>query len=238
MSDSFVGKDPVPAPDQNLNTSPDPAKAPAGLSPEELEAIVRRDQHAQGHIRTLEAEAAERREAEAALTARLAALEQELGNRTSLEELLAREKAGAQPDKSGEPTTPLDVDSVVNRVLQSMEQKTVAEQTKANRVAAIEAAKSVYGDNFMQSVKESATELGMTLEDVDDLAGRSPKAFAKMFGLQLKADSQHRASGHQSSVNSHAVARQQSGSITLPTGKALFGKDVFDQLAQQTKRKA
>lgn len=234
MSDSFAGKDQVPAGqgDQQQNQ----AGVTEGLTPEQIQAILKRDQHAQEHIQRLEAEAAARKAQEAELAERLANLERELEKRASLEELLAK-KASAQPDSRGGETKPLDVDSVVTKVLQSMEQRTQAERAKANRVAAIEAAKSVYGDSYNQKISETAKELGMTLNEVDDLAGRSPQAFARVFGLQTVADNKHRNSAAPA-TNSEALARQQQGNKPLPTGKARFGKDAFELIAQRIKQNA
>lgn len=236
MTDSFAGKDQVPA---GQGHSPSDSSVNLdGLTQEQIQAVLKRDQHAQEHIRRLEAEAAERKARDQELVDRLAHLEQELNKRASLEELLARKASGEQqPDKSGVETKPLDVDSVVTKVLQSMEQKTKAERAKANRVAAIEAAKSVYGDSYMQKVGETAKELGMTLQEVDDLAGRSPQAFARVFGLQTVADNKHRDSAARG-ANSEAVLKQQGNQSKQFTGKERFGKEAFEHLAQQLKQKA
>jgi hypothetical protein len=237
MTDSFAGKDQVPAGQQA--PQPDHAANLAGLTAEQLAAIVKRDQHAQEHIRRLEDEARQRREQEQAIADRLTQLEAELSKRASLEELLAK-REGAQPNKSDSQTPAVDVDSVVQRVLSTMEQKTVAERTKANRAAAVEAAKSVYGDSYKQKVEETAKELGMTLNDVDDLAGRSPQAFARMFGLQAQADK--RRPDVSPGVNTAAVANQprdvdtELAQVARENRKALFGKESFDKIAQSLKR--
>lgn len=236
MSDSFAAKDQGAA--GQGSGEPDKALATDGLTQEQIQAVLKRDQHAQEHIRRLEQEAAERKAREQEIADRLAQLEQELSKRATLEELLARKGGGNDKhDDSGGQTKALDVDSVVTKVLQSMEQKTQAERARANRVAAIEAAKSVYGDSYMQKVEATAKELGMSLKEVDDLAGKSPQAFARVFGLQTVADQQHRDGASQGGVNSSAVAKQnQNQAGALPSGKDLFRKETFDLIAQQLKK--
>lgn len=245
MTDSFAGNDQVPAAGQDASGTDQSANID-GLTPEQVQAVLKRDQHAQEHIRRLEAEAAERKQREQEIADRLAQLESELSKRAALEELLARKAGGDNTDKSGDQTKALDVDSVVSRVLQSMEQKTAAERAKANRVAAIEAARSVYGESYKQKVEDTAKDLGMTLKDVDDLAARSPKAFAKMFGLQSAADATRRDTGAAPGVNSQAVASANSGKaltdselavLARENRKALFGKDAFEKIAQANKQR-
>ena len=244
MTDSFAGKDPVPAGQEASGT--DQSANIDGLTPEQVQAVLKRDQHAQDHIRRLEAEAAERKQREQEVADRLSQLESELSKRAALEELLARRGSGDNTDKSGDQTKAPDVDSVVSRVLQSMEQKTAAERAKANRVAAIEAARSVHGESYKQKIEETAKELGMTLHDVDDLAARSPKAFEKMFGLQSVADAARRDTGAAPGVSSQAVAAANSGAamtdsqlavLARENRKALFGKDAFEKIAQANKQR-
>jgi hypothetical protein len=55
------------------------------------------------------------------------------------------------------------------------------ELINANRTGCIAQAEAAYGENMIAKMQAVATDLGLTMEDVDSMAGSNPKLFAKTF---------------------------------------------------------
>lgn len=75
---------------------------------------------------------------------------------------------------------PDQLDSLIDTRISSYE-KTRIQQ--ANRAAVEAKLKERYGNNYKSVLSKQVEELGMSAEDVDSMANRSPKAFFKTFGL-------------------------------------------------------
>lgn len=215
--------------------SDEPAKVAA--TPEELAALKKRDEHAQAHIRTLEQEAAIRRQELEALRNDLEEVRKQMSNREVLEKLLSR---GADHDPDSTKTTG-SKEEVVREVLTALKQQEVVSQRQANIKSAMSRVQEVYGDQWKEQVKATAQELGMSLADVDDLASRSPAAFERAF---IKAAPQPTNGKPSGGVNSAAVAAQASGQLSKEELKAeyrknprsLFSEDAFQRISASIRK--
>lgn len=130
------------------------------------DSLVKHVSSAQEHIKTLEAERAT--------------------DRQTLDELKAeverlRKVAEAAASPTGKPDPVIDPDEVVSRTVAVLSQQEQAKVQAANLAAAVERAKQVYGDEFTQKVSEKAAALGMSLEEVDQMAKTKPALFDATF---------------------------------------------------------
>lgn len=196
--------------------SDEPAKPAA--TPDDIEAIRKRDAHAQAHIRTLEQEAALRRQEIEDMRKKLEEVQNQMNNREALEELL-RKRADHDPDST---KTAGSQEEVVREVLTALKQQEVLSQRQANIKAALSKVQEVYGEQWKDQVKSTAQELGMSLADVDDLASRSPAAFERAF---IKAAPQPTNGKPSGTVSSTAVAATASGEMTKEERQAKYRED-------------
>lgn len=56
--------------------------------------------------------------------------------------------------------------------------------TNQNKKEAINALRNAFGDDYVERLKSRADELGMTREELNEIAGKSPSAFMAMMGAQ------------------------------------------------------
>lgn len=165
---------------------------------------------AQDHIQRLESEMAEMRA--------------KLDAQSSVEETLrkfAEQKAVDTPTSQ-----PVDLNEVVNQVTQRLDANAQAEQRVANQKSVANKLAEQFGD--MQKAKgmfeAKAKELGMSVQDMDNLAATSPQAVFQMFGTGAQSTSQRAT---QSSVNTEAMQ-----STTNPTPQEVPGV-MFGASAEQ-----
>lgn len=165
---------------------------------------------AQDHIQRLESEMAE--------------LKAQLSTQSSVEETLrkfAEQKAVDTPTSQ-----PVDLNEVVNQVTQRLDANAQAEQRVANQKSVANKLAEQFGD--MQKAKgmfeAKAKELGMSVQDMDNLAATSPQAVFQMFGTGAQSTSQRAT---QSSVNTEAMQ-----STTNPTPQEVPGV-MFGASAEQ-----
>ena len=165
---------------------------------------------AQDHIQRLESEMAEMRA--------------KLDAQSSVEETLRKfteQKAVDTPTSQ-----PVDLNEVVNQVTQRLDANAQAEQRVANQKSVANKLAEQFGD--MQKAKgmfeAKAKELGMSVQDMDNLAATSPQAVFQMFGTGAQSTSQRAT---QSSVNTEAMQ-----STTNPTPQEVPGV-MFGASAEQ-----
>lgn len=91
--------------------------------------------------------------------------------------------------------TPEEVDALLESKLGAREQEAAQ---KANLSQSFQAAKDAYGDDFVSIVQKQAEELGLSGQQIDEMAGSNPKLFARTF-LQ-KAEAKKPQSTFNSSV--------------------------------------
>lgn len=124
--------------------------------------------HAQEHIENLVRTQAELRE--------------DLAKRTAAEEILQRiedrTNSTLPQGEGGEKVQPADVEKMLDSLLSKRKEK----ETYANNVSKVEKEMiAKYGEKAHEVTKAKALELGLSLEELQNLAGRSPQAFMSNF---------------------------------------------------------
>lgn len=223
----------------------DPTDEPKGgesnLSDEEIEQLRKRDQHAQEHIRRLEAE---RREQDDAINQ----LRSELERRPTMEEVVERmrENRADEPAHDEPKTKGIDEDELVRKVAevvpQVLSQKEKAEATRRNLTECMDQAKEHYGDEFVNEVGKLAGELGMSLKEVDELAAQKPAAFKRLFIQGDKQVTKERHNGFVPSGSERVESeRQPTRDVREDYRKGghrkFFTPDNFDAVRAQIKNK-
>lgn len=132
------------------------------------ESFVKSFEHKEEHIAKLERELAEIRE--------------DLSKRVTAEDVLAQMKA--QKTEPAENTTPqVDVEELVRKTLDSERQKSTATQ---NLSQVNELLVKTYGDKAGEAITAKASELGVGVDKLKDMAAESPELFKRVVGLSDK----------------------------------------------------
>ena len=139
------------------------------------DAAAKKIEHADTHINKLEQELAELRKQIELDQARKQA--QQAMETTKQVEPQAPVVQNTTVTPQGDETALL---SLVDQVLVRKEQESLQ---KKNLETAVQAAKSVYGDQYQAKLEQIGTELGMSKQDIADLAKNKPQAFNRLFGL-------------------------------------------------------
>lgn len=153
----------------------------------------------------------------ATLRQRLAEQEQELNARKKIEEIVATIVPKSQ---SAEPThqlgnpVPKEVDNVqpdhlTPEKLEELIERRLQERERANRDSGnlskvIEDLKRAFGPDYAHTVEEKAREVGLSKEDMNELAKRSPDAFFRLVGAPAPKPNNDVFTPPRSSVNSTA----------------------------------
>lgn len=176
MTDNLFTQEPVtpiqqPAADPLLATITDETGKPKYAS---VEAALKALANAQAHIKTIESENSQLREA----TTKARTLEDVLNAiKPSEVATVAPTVAPTQPET-------VDIASLVAQTVQGLESKKIAE---TNTATVVNKMKQVYGDSASESFYTKAAELGLDKTEINLLAQRSPSAVFKLFGIEDKA---------------------------------------------------
>lgn len=166
------------------------------LTPEQVQALVTRDEHAQQHIQTLEAETKQFKE-------ELERLREKADQSASVNELL--EKLSNQQAQG----QAVDLDDLVKQatqnVTQSLEQKRLQDEQEANFNKVAESVQAKYGDNADTEMKRIASENDMSFEQLHQLAHTNPTLVMKLGGLTDKKST----APSQGSVNTQQFQQEQ-----------------------------
>lgn len=167
------------------------------------------------------------------LNAEVERLKAELAQRASLEEQLAKFTTTRQPEPAtptSEPAKAFDesaLQEMVQRTLSQEQAKTVA----ASNIQQVRTALvSKFGEKAQEEVKARASELGLTMEQIDGMAASSPKALLHLFGASPASTT---AAPVRSSVTLPETPRQEG--VKHPGKSLLRGaktKDVQDFMRQ------
>ena len=136
-------------------------------------------QHADEHIAKLEKELADYRE-------KLSKVDK----LDSIEELLKQQTHKPEPQEQQPQSAPqaqINPDDIVKQVMETLSAKDQASIAQKNQEQAIQAAKSVYGDEYQQKLLEQGKAFGMDKEAIQSLAASNPSLFAHTFGLNRQA---------------------------------------------------
>lgn len=145
---------------------------------EDLEKVLKQNQHGQDHIRRLESETAEMRE-------QIRQLQQELSNSRSIDELLSEiRQQNTESHEPGSTTPPVDE----NKLLEKLKSQVFADLSAAEQANLEQSnwqqSKTLlqerHGDGWASYVDSRAEELDMSIKDLESLAKTSPKAFIEL----------------------------------------------------------
>lgn len=141
-----------------------------------MEDALKSIPHAQSHIQKLEDE----------LAANRAVLEKSRAMEELLQEL-RQQKSNEQRTEAPtqlQPQVPVDVDKAVEEALN---RKEIERQAKQNAAVVIDAFKAAYGDESKTKFEELASETGLPMSALNNLARTSPDAVLKLAGLTKKS---------------------------------------------------
>ena len=146
--------------------------------------------HAQAHIATLEKTLNEMRD--------------DLAQRDTaqglLDKILESKNSG---DADTKPT--IDENRLEELVSNIVQNNSLTQERAANIASTEEAVKKIHGDNSPTWVAERASEVGVGVEVLKDVAARSPDAFYKMVGLDINNGVVSDGLGVNGSVNTDAL---------------------------------
>jgi len=160
----------VPAIDPLLATITDETGKPKYAS---VEVALKALQNAQSHIKNIETENAQLREA----TAKAQTLEE------VLKAIKTPESAPAAPAVPSKETDPVDIANLVQQTVTKLE---LEKQATANINSVVEKMKKVYGETAGEQFYKKAGELGFDAQDINSLARKNPSAVFKLFGIEDK----------------------------------------------------
>ena len=192
--------------------------------PKALEAL----QHSQKYIPEIKSQLSAKDE-------EIAALKEQLSKSTTLDEVVGKFTASqGQAPEVVQPATiaPLDEQAVIkmmNDHSNSEKQRSIAE---ANESSVSKSLMDKFGDKASEALNLKASELGMSVEAIQQLAQQSPQAVIQMFGA-AKAEVQQ----VQPSV-SIPLGQPNSNEEVMPTVSLLRGGTYKDQLAYMKQVKA
>lgn len=176
------------------------------------EAALQSIPHAQHHIEQLEQE--------------MASLREDLTNRKAVEEVLAEINKTPTETEAQPQLTQEQLDALIDNRLTVKQQ---LEQTKSNMDTVKETFLSHFGDadKSFEAYTGKAAELGMSVEQLNQLAATSPKAVFEMFGLEKQTQST--VTKVSTNVNSEAVVN--TNVQQAPAKSVMGGSTVRDDIA-------
>lgn len=144
----------------------------------DLDALKKAKAHSDAHIKNLEREQAE--------------LRKELETRLSLEqfrdEILSAKTPSSNPENHPGENEQVDEsvsrDEIADLVKQTINQERTQQEKNRNRAIVAEGLQKAWGSNFQGRLVQRAEELGMTREQMNDLASASPSGFLAMVNPQ------------------------------------------------------
>lgn len=135
-----------------------------------IDEVYKAFPNAQKHISTLEEENR--------------VIKEELAKRRTAEELLNDIQSRVTPQSNGDTIPPkVDIPDISSLVRQEVERVKIEESYKVNQKTVVDELTKVYGDKAREKYAALATELGVTKENLNQLALTSPTAFFKLAGI-------------------------------------------------------
>lgn len=170
------------------------------------EEALRSVPHAQQHIKTLEEE--------------MAQLKEELSKRKTTQELLDEIKSGGLPVGNTTQEVGLNQDNIMELVNQTLQQRELQTKAKQNASQVANTFNDKYGEQAEKVYNNLAKELNLSVQQLNDLATRSPNVVLKLAGFDAKAQASNVVKPT-SSVNTEALGQvrtQQTESARVPKG--------------------
>ncbi len=136
------------------------------------------------------------------------------------------------PNTQGEPIAPLDVADVVKGVLQQERDEAAVQ---SNVAAANTFMSTTFGDKAVEVAKDKASELGLTLQGLQEIAVRSPAAYQALFATQQQSGvtTTHSDVNTQSHLSSDASGEAKYDEIRKKDVRHFLSAEVQkDQMAE------
>lgn len=182
-----------------------------------IEEALKSVPHAQTYIQKLETEKAE--------------LEARVGSASTLEDHIKTLKEDMRKITEAQNTaapqsTPVDPNEIAGMVKEAVAGMN-AEQTKATNLNLTDlAVKNKFGDNAVAEFHKTATDNGLTTNEMALLASRSPKAFLKLFDI-VEGKKENRPAASGGSINTE----QFQGTPPAPVKSVMSGAKKGDLIA-------
>lgn len=177
-------------PDQQP-TTPDQGAAGAveGITPDKIAELLKRDEHAQRHIATLEADNKTVRENFLSLQEQVDALQAQLAAAKKVEELLSRKtlpndnqnQQEVKPNMNTPTTTTFDPSVIDSMVTQRVQELAKQQEQEKNFRAAQETLSALFMDKADEHVKTVAQSNGLSFDNAMELARTNPVLFNNLF---------------------------------------------------------
>lgn len=166
-----------------------------------------------------------------ATEARLAALSAEVERLKNIEQSITQltQQQQAKPPTAA-PAIAEDV--VANLVNQTLTQRELAAKKAANINSVTTALTQKLGGEADKEFYKKAEELGMTAEQMNNLAAQSPTAVLKLFGLEGSKPQSIPSSSPQSSVNTAGLQPQQHSYVGRNSNTVSVGATTQDLMAE------
>ena len=148
----------------------------------DVESLAKAKYHADNHIKTLEAKMDE-------LRADYLKIHEENQARATLEELSKQLEGRQQLTSSEQPRAnevtekPLDLRQIDNLLSERLQRHEIAKKEQENADLVRSKLKQRFGDKYTDVVNEQINELGLTVEDFNAQARKTPKALLKALGM-------------------------------------------------------
>lgn len=185
--------------------------------------------HAQEYIPTLKGELTAKEQALAAREARLAELEE------------ANASLLALTSRTNEPAAPqapvFDEKKIAELVTQTLTQKQTEAVQKANVDSVVSTLQSVFGADAEKTFYGKAQELGMSMQEMNALAAKSPKAVLTMLGVSGASPKQN-GTPTQGSVNPAAYQPKTDSFVVRNNKSALIGATSEELQAESRNARA
>jgi len=136
-----------------------------------IDEVYKAFPNAQKHISTLETD--------------LAAAKEELAKRRTTEELLNDIQTGLATKTVETPTVPLTQSQDISQIVRNeLVKKQNEDLSLANQIAVVTEFKKIYGEKAQIEFDKLATDLGVPITSLNQLAATSPNAIFKLAGIQ------------------------------------------------------
>lgn len=153
-----------------------------GMTPEQIQEIVKRDAHAQQHIANIENENKSMREDLAKFQDELKTFKDKLAAQSSVEEILKRTSTSTQQTQQPAEQTPeFDFNKVEELVTQRVQKIFTEQEQQQNYSQAAAELSGIFKDKADEHVTKVARENGMSYEDAQQLARTNPTMFTNVF---------------------------------------------------------
>jgi hypothetical protein len=159
-------------------------------------------------------------------------LRSELDKRLTAEEMVEQikrereEQQRASQSTQENTTSQLDPEALSKLISNTIDQRDTAKTAQAN-IAAVDAKiKSIYGDKAAEVFQKKAAELGLSLDWLQDVAGKSPDAVYNLFGIN---------SGTRTTTPSVTASTTNTVAVDLANSANAMKDDSWDSFEQLRK---